>query len=131
MKGSIFVLGRNYARVTPRDIAHTVRNIGKVRRFVDYAFEKEHDWAIVIYNGPHTSRGLATHSTIFGFIQVGRHEFGQSWGAHIFVDGTVEYFFDAKRVLFDDEMILINLVFPDFIAHTIKFHSNNTISWVA
>ena len=51
---------------------------------------------------------LATHSTIFGFIQVGRHEFGQSWGAHIFVDGTVEYFFDAKRVLFDDEMILIN-----------------------
>jgi len=47
MKGSIFVLRRNYGTVTPQDIIHTVRNIGKVQRFVDYDFE-EHDWAIVI-----------------------------------------------------------------------------------
>ena len=48
MKGSIFVLHHNYGTVTPQDVVHTVRNIGKVQRFVDCDFEKEHDWAIVI-----------------------------------------------------------------------------------
>jgi hypothetical protein len=89
----------------------------------------------------------AANATIFGFIQVGRHEFAQSWGAHIFVDGTVEYFFDPTHELFDDEMILINgkyflffatsntglrsllVVFSGFIGHRLEFPNANTITW--
>ena len=93
-------------------------------------------------NGPHTSRGLARHTTVFVFNQVARHEYGQSWGAHIFEDGAIHAFFDTKRVLFDDELIPTSckffflcsleyylntyylVVFYGFIAHTVEFTSN-------
>ena len=62
------------------------------------------------------SRGLGMHSTIFGFNRESRQALAQSWGAHIFVDGTVKYFFDPTRELYDDEMILIDCKYFLFFA---------------
>ena len=93
------------------------------------------------------SHGLAMHSMIFGFIQVGHHEFAQSWGAHIFINGTVIHFFDPMCELFDNKMILINgkyipffatsntglrsllVMLSGFIGHMLEFPNANTITW--
>jgi hypothetical protein len=48
MKGSIFVLHRNFTSVSPQVVAHVFANIGKVQHSVDKEFELNHDWAIVI-----------------------------------------------------------------------------------
>ena len=98
-------------------------------------------------NGLHTSCSLMMHSTIFGFIQVRWHEFGQSWGAHVFLMAWSNIFLMLSMsylmTKWFSSIISIFLcyfeywtkyllaVFPDFIACTIKFHSNNMISWVA
>jgi len=76
------------------------------------------------------------HSTVFGFNQETCVSFAQSWGAHIFVDGTIHYFSDPTHNLYDDEMILMDckyflffaalntgfrsllVTFPGFIANT-------------
>ena len=93
----------------------------------------------------HTSRGLASHSTVFGFSQVSPYKFRQSWGAHIFQDGMTDVLFNTKRDLFKDSLIpvfckylfslllqvplrYLTVVFPGFIAHMLYF-ADNTITY--
>ncbi|KIM38758.1 hypothetical protein M413DRAFT_75654 [Hebeloma cylindrosporum] len=99
----LFALTSNKATISPADISHIMSNIGRVYQFLQENFNSSH-WAVVIFNGPHTSGNLAVHSTIFGFNYVSPYEIGQSWGAHVFQNGNTDVFFEARRNLTYDEI---------------------------
>ncbi|KIM38751.1 hypothetical protein M413DRAFT_54427, partial [Hebeloma cylindrosporum] len=84
------------------DISHIMSNIWRVYQFLQENFNSSH-WAIVIFNGPHTSGNLAVHSTIFSFNYVSPYEIAVL-GAHVFQNGDTDVFFEARRNLTYDEI---------------------------
>ncbi|EDR08200.1 uncharacterized protein LACBIDRAFT_327238 [Laccaria bicolor S238N-H82] len=110
-----------------QEIEHVLRNIGKVKKEVDDVFG-DHEWAIIIYNGLHTSRNVGRHSTVFAFVQGGQNLFLQCWAVHILENGRTDFFFDPSRDLLRQQMTPVNIIFPNgFVAHTVTFERDGRI----
>ncbi|EDQ98200.1 uncharacterized protein LACBIDRAFT_336184 [Laccaria bicolor S238N-H82] len=91
---------------------------------VDTSFG-EHQWAVVIFNGLHTSRTRQRHSTVFGFVQGGERFYFQCWAAHIFEDGRTEMFSDYDRELDLEDLTPITFVARNgSVAHTVIYETD-------
>ncbi|EDQ99128.1 uncharacterized protein LACBIDRAFT_335356 [Laccaria bicolor S238N-H82] len=106
------------------EIQRVLCNIGKIKNNVDTSFG-EHQWAVVIFNGLHTSRTRQRHSTVFGFVQGGERFYFQCWAAHIFEDGRTEMFSDYDRELDLEDLTPITFVARNgSVAHTVIYETD-------